>query len=140
MKSSDLERVLVIENCAHTHPWKPSSFETRLKKNDLCWVATSDDLVMGYAIISCAAGDAELLNISVDPKRQRKGVARALLEAMIKCVSPKAENLFLEVRVSNHKAIELYSRLDFFEVGSRRNYYPTKSGREDALIMARLLS
>jgi ribosomal-protein-alanine N-acetyltransferase len=47
-----------------------------------------------------------------------------------------ADMLFLEVRVSNRKAIELYSKEGFFELGNRKNYYPTLNGHEDALLMA----
>jgi len=44
--------------------------------------------------------------------------------------------LWLEVRASNQQAIALYQFLGFNEVSIRRNYYPTKEGREDAIIMA----
>ena len=44
--------------------------------------------------------------------------------------------LFLEVRISNRKAIELYSKEGFFELGNRKNYYSTLNGHEDALLMA----
>jgi len=44
--------------------------------------------------------------------------------------------LWLEVRASNAAAIALYEQLDFNEVSIRRNYYPTKDGKEDAIMMA----
>lgn len=135
----DLEQVLDIETRAHSHPWLRSAFETRLRLGDKCWVVRSRGQLVAYAIISVVAGDAELLNISVDPRWQRQGIARALLAAQIASLAGLAENLFLEVRVSNQSAIALYSGLDFIEVGCRRKYYPGPNGREDALIMARVL-
>jgi ribosomal-protein-alanine N-acetyltransferase len=47
--------------------------------------------------------------------------------------------IFLEVRPTNFKAIRLYLSMGFNEIGKRRNYYPTKIGREDALILAKTL-
>jgi ribosomal-protein-alanine N-acetyltransferase len=44
--------------------------------------------------------------------------------------------LWLEVRASNTAAIALYESLGFNEATIRRNYYPAKEGREDAIIMA----
>ncbi len=43
---------------------------------------------------------------------------------------------FLEVRPSNFSAIKMYIEQGFDEIGIRRNYYPSKMGREDALILA----
>jgi ribosomal-protein-alanine N-acetyltransferase len=51
----------------------------------------------------------------------------------------EAEVLFLEVRQSNKYARLLYANEGFNELGTRRDYYPTTAGREDALILARTL-
>ena len=44
--------------------------------------------------------------------------------------------LWLEVRASNVGARTLYESLGFNEATVRRNYYPAKEGREDAIVMA----
>lgn len=46
------------------------------------------------------------------------------------------EVVLLEVRPSNLAALKLYEAVGFSEVGVRKDYYPAKGGREDALIMA----
>jgi len=46
------------------------------------------------------------------------------------------ETLLLEVRPSNHTAIQLYHSVGFNEIGVRKDYYPAHNGREDALILA----
>ena len=51
----------------------------------------------------------------------------------------RAEMMILEVRPSNPKAIKLYQDLGFNEIGNRKAYYPAKKGREDAIVMARML-
>lgn len=136
IRAADIPQVMELERSAHSHPWRQSSFEDCLKGRQKCWLAESKDNLVGYVVITHGGGDAELLNISVAPAFQRKGVGQCLLNHAINCVKGKADMLFLEVRVSNHKAIQLYSKEGFFEVGQRKNYYPTLNGREDALLMA----
>jgi [ribosomal protein S18]-alanine N-acetyltransferase len=132
----DIADVMMLERSVHLHPWKKSSFEDCLKGRQRCWLAEHKDSLVGYAVVTHAGGDAELLNISVAQKFQRKGIGSCLLQHAVNCVRGHADMLFLEVRVSNRKAIELYSKEGFFEVGHRKNYYPTLNGHEDALIMA----
>lgn len=139
LSESDLPDVMALERSAHSHPWRLSSFEDCLKGRQKCWLAFHKEKLVGLVVITHGGGDAELLNISVSPDFQRKGIGRCLLDHTVDVVREKADMLFLEVRVSNHKAIELYSREGFFELGQRKNYYPTVNGHEDALLMARQL-
>lgn len=135
----DVAQVMILERSAHSHPWRQSSFEDCLKGRQKCWLAEHKGILVGYVVVTHGGGDAELLNISVSPSYQRKGVGRSLLKHAVECVKDKADMLFLEVRMSNRKAIALYEKEDFFEVGQRKNYYPTANGHEDALLMARQL-
>jgi len=132
----DVAEVLLLEQSAHSHPWRQSSFEDCLKGRQRCWLAEHNNKLAGYVVVTHGGGDAELLNIAVSPKFQRKGIGSVLLQHAINCVAGYADMLFLEVRVSNRKAIELYAKEGFFEIGHRKNYYPTLNGHEDALLMA----
>ena len=91
------------------------------------------------AVFSIASGDAELLIISVDPAWQGKGLATQLLQLMAEQLEDYAAELFLEVRASNDRAIELYNRAGFNQLGVRPSYYPAKNGREDAHIYGKTL-
>jgi ribosomal-protein-alanine N-acetyltransferase len=51
-----------------------------------------------------------------------------------------AKTMFLEVRPSNARALRLYRKAGFAEVGTRPGYYPAHDGKEDALILAMELS
>lgn len=137
--AEDIPKVMELERSAHSHPWRQSSFEDCLNGRQKCWLAEHNEILVGYVVVTHGGGDAELLNISVAPTYQRKGVGQSLLSHAVNCVREKADMLFLEVRRSNRKAIALYEREDFFEVGQRKNYYPTLNGHEDALLMARQL-
>lgn len=136
LAANDLVDVLLLERSVHSHPWRQSSFEDCLRGRQRCWLAESKGTLVGYVVVAHGGGDAELLNIAVAPSYQRKGIGSCLLQYAVNYVKDHADMMFLEVRVSNRKAIELYAREGFFEVGQRKNYYPTVNGHEDALLMA----
>jgi ribosomal-protein-alanine N-acetyltransferase len=50
------------------------------------------------------------------------------------------DSIFLEVRKSNHVAVQLYQQEGFNRIGVRKNYYPADQGREDALVFARAVN
>lgn len=136
LTEKDIAAVMDVERRAHSHPWRQSSFEDCLHGRQRCWLVESNEKLVGYVVVTHGGGDAELLNISVEPTYQRKGIGSCLIQHAVNCVKDHADMLFLEVRISNRKAIELYAKEGFFEVGQRKNYYPTARGHEDALLMA----
>lgn len=136
LEEKDISSIMALEHSAHSYPWRQSSFEDCLVGRQKCWLAEYKNQLVGYVVITHGGGDAELLNISVSPKFQRRGIGSSLLQHAIETVRGFADMLFLEVRISNKKAIELYSKEGFFEVGNRKNYYPAVNGHEDALLMA----
>lgn len=139
LTAEDLPEVMALERQVQSHPWRQSSFEDCLGGRQRCWLAKHQGQLLGFMVVSWAGGEAELLNIAVRPASQGQGVGRCLLRAAIELAQSQAQILFLEVRVSNRKALELYYQEDFFEVGIRRDYYPGTNGREDALVLARQL-
>lgn len=138
MEAADLPDVLAIETKNYNYPWSENIFMDCLSAlNYICWVCEEpDSTVIGYCIVSIAAGEVHILNLCVDPTVQRLGAGRKMLEHMIDRVRSKAETVFLEVRPSNYKAIRLYKSLGFNEIGIRKGYYPAKNGREDAVMLA----
>jgi len=141
MQVNDLARVMEIECLAYPIPWSLSLFEASLSSADECWVLVLNNSIKGYVIISNILDEAHLLNICIHPQESGKGLGRSLLKFVIqKAVSRKASMFFLEVRISNQHAIDLYFSEGFNEVGIRPNYYPANKGREDALLMTLELS
>ena len=142
MTGDDLPVVLAIERASQVVPWTEGLFRDCLRSDYWNCVAVDDaGSVAGFAILTAGGGDAHLLNIAVDPVRRRQGVARRLIDALFdEARRREADQLFLEVRASNDPALALYRDLGFAEVALRRGYYPLPSGgREDAIIMARVL-
>lgn len=138
---SDLSQVLVIERAAYEFPWSEGIFRDCLRVGYQCFVATnlSGD-ILGYSLLSVAAGEAHVLNLCVDPAQRRKGVASLLLHNMLRVAAQcNAESIMLEVRPSNKAAIALYYAEGFERIGVRKRYYPAAGGREDALLLSKLL-
>jgi ribosomal-protein-alanine N-acetyltransferase len=93
--------------------------------------------LVGYFILTAAAGEAHLLNLSIAVRHQRSGHGRALLAEAAELARRRgAASLFLEVRPSNLAAQALYTRFGFRRVAIRKGYYPAHAGREVALVLA----
>jgi len=137
MLDDDLPDVMRIEEAGYSHPWTIGIFRDCLRVGYHCQVVEKDGIVVGHAVMSEAAGEAHVLNICVNPKVQGTGIGRVLVEHLLDAASRMSVDIvLLEVRPSNKVAVGLYHRLGFCEVGSRKSYYPSHNGREDALIMA----
>ncbi len=137
MRGDDLEEVARIERSAYPFPWTFGIFRDCLAAGHDCWVLARGQAVLGYGVLSVAAGEAHLLNLCVAPAEQRRGHGRRILARMLDLARwHRAERVFLEVRPSNPTAITLYEEAGFNEIGRRPNYYPARNGREDAIVMA----
>lgn len=141
MYVDDLPEVMEVELAAYPQPWTNKNFEDCLKHNNYsCWVFEQSKKIVGYIVLSIAVGEAHIFNICVHPDKQGKGWGRKLLqEAEWISKQHKAENCFLEVRVSNKVGLSLYESAGYNEIAYRKNYYPSDKGREDAIIMAKAL-
>jgi ribosomal-protein-alanine N-acetyltransferase len=140
MQLADLPDVLRNERQGYTHPWTEGIFRDCLRNGQECWLLMSSGQNVGHGILSVAAGESHLLNVCVHPDFQGHGFGRILVEHVLaRARAGEASTIFLEVRPSNLAACELYDKLGFNEVGIRENYYPSKVGREDALVLAKEL-
>ena len=134
---ADLDRVMEIESCAYDFPWTRGIFRDCLRVGYCCWCYENQGLIQGYGVMSVAAGESHILNLTVRPESQRQGIGSKLMRHFLQLARRHdADIAMLEVRPSNLSAIRLYEKMGFSEVGVRRNYYPADPGREDALILA----
>ena len=141
MSVDDLEIVLELDRASHLTPWSERNFRDALAAGNLCLIGERDGGIVACAVLQMAAGEAELLTMAVWPDARRSGVGRELLGVMIgRAREYGASAIWLEVRVSNAAAIELYRDAGFVEVGSRKGYYQRAGGREDAITMRREMS
>jgi len=138
MSEEDFEFVMDIEKCVYDFPWSKTIFQDCLRVGYCCWVLEHDEVLVAYGVMSVAVGESHILNLCVHPDYRSIGLGKMLLSHLLDLAQEHNANLtFLEVRPSNFSAIKLYLDMGFDEIGMRRNYYPAKIGREDALILAR---
>jgi ribosomal-protein-alanine N-acetyltransferase len=141
MTLADLSIVVVNDRLSYSHPWSRGIFSDCLQAGNDCWIVEQDKRLVGHSILSVGAGECHLLNVCIIPEFQDLGLGRRLVEHMLdRAVQLEANTVFLEVRPSTPAAYHLYIAMGFNEVGTRKAYYPAKSGREDAIIMAKELS
>ena len=121
-----LDAVLAVEQSAYAHPWVRANFIDALDAGYQAQVLLAGDLPLGYFVAM---------------KGQRLGWAMVMLDALaIWARGQGAGWLWLEVRVGNLRAIQIYEAHGFQRVGLRKAYYPAGRGaREDAIVMSRKL-
>lgn len=137
MRIEDLDTVCAIEQRIYAFPWSRGNFVDSLIARYTCTVMELEGCIIGYGILTAAAGEAHLLNLSIDAPWQGRGHGRALLMHHIDLARGLgARLLLLEVRPSNQVARALYRDVGFEQITVRRGYYPDTNGREDALLLA----
>jgi len=117
----DLARVAVIQaGSPEAAQWEVAGYPFA--------VAEVDGAVAGFAVWrGVGEGEWELLNIAVDMAFRRRGLGRALVNAL------PPGRIFIEVRGSNAAARALYEASGFRVCGRRRGYYQMPG--EDGIVM-----
>ncbi len=133
---ADLPQVIAVERRAFPTPWSLAMFVLELSKpSGICLAATVGERLVGYLICSRYDRVWHLMNVAVDGRSRRRGVATALIERLFEKADTDSAQYTLEVRLSNGPAIAMYERFGFRAAGRRPGYY--HDNREDALIMWR---
>lgn len=136
MRPTDVGAVAGIERAAYEFPWSAGIFRDCLLAGYTNVVLEQDTQVVGYGIMSVAAGEAHLLNLCLAQHVRGVGYGRHLLEHLMqRARDAGAERMFLEVRPSNQDALRLYRAAGFVVVGMRRGYYRARWGKEDAVVL-----
>jgi ribosomal-protein-alanine N-acetyltransferase len=133
---ADLPQVIAIERRAFPTPWSLAMFVLELSKpSGICLAAIRDERVVGYLVCSRYDRVWHVMNVAVDDRLLRQGIATALLTHLFEVADRPGEQYTLEVRESNQGAITLYERFGFKSAGLRPGYY--HDNKEDAVIMWR---
>jgi [ribosomal protein S18]-alanine N-acetyltransferase len=139
MRVPDLTEIIAVERVAYPVPWSHGNFVDSLAAGYPAEVLRGPRAeLLGYWVAMPGVDEMHLLNITVVPVWQGRGLAVAMLDRLVaQCRRSGLTQLWLEVRVSNERAREVYRRYGFAEVGRRRAYYPVQEGpREDAILMS----
>jgi ribosomal-protein-alanine N-acetyltransferase len=135
MGLSDLDEAYKIEVDVNPSPWKYETFLSSFEVGHKGLICKNDNQMIGFIIFSPIIPEAHILSISVRNEMQSKGIGTLLLKSMLdQCKVMNYKKIFLEVRVSNLRAINFYEKFGFSKDAIRNNYYTDNS--EDALLMS----
>ena len=125
MTVSDVPTIMKIERVSFSDPWHPSSFIDDIY-NEIGYsiVYENDRKILGYGCMWLMYDEAHITNIAVKETERKKGIGKALLNALIdKAKSLNYERALLEVRKSNLNAIKLYEGFGFKIIHTMKKYY-----------------
>lgn len=142
MLNTHLDSVLDIESRVQPFPWSRGNFADSLKSGYQAYVATHNDLVVGFYVAIFAPDIAHLLLIATAPEFQNQGVGKQLLNHCQQLAKDKKyDSIILEVRASNQSATAFYKQSGYQYLTTKPNYYQSLSHvREDAYVMIKDLN
>ena len=134
---SDLPSLTALASTDWRSTWSEQGLKSSLQAG--CYgieMAKQGQLALGFFILDHRCTDMELHYLAVQTAFRRCGVGwhvlqRVILQARLK----EAKALFLEVAAGNIAALNLYRQAGFVRVGTRKGYYATPCGYEDAFIL-----
>jgi len=145
VQKSDLQTLAEIHAASFSHPWSDGELEKMFDNdNYLCMVAhppkTPKSKPSGFILVRSILDETEVITIATKPSARRKGVARHLMQALIRHLEfDRKKKLFLEVDEMNIAAIKLYQSLGFKQIAKREGYYSdpdqTTDKKSTALVM-----
>lgn len=138
MAIDDIKEVLAIESESIISPWNEKQVQYELLNNPVSRMRVAVDektIVIGFIDYWITYDSATIAQIAIKKELRRKGVAKALLENMIRdCKDQNVKSITLEVRFNNEPAIKLYELFGFKRVVIKKNYYQDGT---DAVYMVR---
>lgn len=130
----DLKRVYEIEKESFKDPYNPF-FLLQLYElfSDTFLVAEVGGRVVGYIIARRVGTRGHIIAIAVDPKYRGRGIGTILMQVILEKLKKRGvEIVWLEVRISNKRAISFYRKLGFEYTDFYPRYY---ADGEDAIIL-----
>ncbi|MGN0485316.1 MAG: ribosomal protein S18-alanine N-acetyltransferase [Lachnospiraceae bacterium] len=134
MQEADTEEVSRIEAECFSQPWSKKGFSEALRQESIFLVARDENQIVGYCGMYCSFGEGEITNVAVKSSHRGGHVATALMQQLFeKAEEKKMERILLEVRVSNVAALQLYKKMGFQTLCTKKDFYAFP--KEDAFLM-----
>ena len=137
----NLEAIYCLELNSYTHPWTKGILRDCINNHYDFIIAKYNNIIIGYIIAKISSYETHILNLTVSKDYRKNGIATELLEMILaKCFILNSLYIYLETRVDNKPAINLYEKHGFRRISVRKNYYQTPKGREDAIVFKKVIS
>ena len=141
LRVEQLAEVVELDRLCFGGLWTLEGYQRELDSpnSDLLVLSLPDALpdrpsVVGLACLWAILEEAHITLIAVHPDYRHQGLGQFLLFSLLQSARKRGlEWATLEVRASNEKAIALYQKFNFQEVGRRRKYY--QDNGEDAILL-----
>ena len=136
MTLEDLELIKDTLYSEYDNFWSYNILKNELLNDKTTYiVAKENNQIVGFAGIMTCLDEATLNNIVVKKSCRRRGIGGELLDSIIElCADLNMKTLTLEVDSSNTRAINLYQKFGFKNLGIRKKYY---NHTNDAIIMTK---
>ncbi len=142
VSNSELAAIASLDAQVNRSPWSLFNYQQSAQDENHQIIGAYDDTdnIIGICVFSKALDEAEILQIFIRYEKQRNGFGTILLSEILNLLqSQQIAQVFLEVMVGNNPAIQLYQKLGFNIIGTRKNYYKVDGKYIDALLMAKQL-
>ena len=134
LERNHIEQVVEIEKETFSMPYNYKMMIEMLESQNYHYIIAVDQIVLGYIGINVVFDECDITHIAVKEQFRGNKIADKLMQKLCEhCNDNNISKVFLEVRESNFKAINLYKKHSFVASGVRKNYY--KDPQENAIIM-----
>ncbi len=136
MQIEDLDEIYKLEVKSYQFPWTKEILRDCIIYNYDSYSVFFGTKLVGYIISKILQPETHILNITVDSDFRNNGIGSSLVKLIIDNARIRnSRDIILEVRASNLAAQSLYTKLLFKKIGTRKGYYESEGGREDALVL-----
>lgn len=135
LQAGELTDIADIHKASFNKAWDEDELNSTIQNKGVHCLTVHDTskpkhMALGFLIYRITAGEAEIITIASYPNHRRKGIARTLMDEMVRvCLTERTNEIFLEVDEQNKPALTLYKAVGFKKVGERKGYYK-KTGNE----------
>ena len=138
----DCETMAMIHAIVLPSGWSADEFQNLLRGQGVTGylALTKEGHACGILLIRSVADECEILTLGVLYEMQRNGIASGLLTQACEVERQRGIHLVhLEVQEDNSDALAFYAKMGFLPTGRRKDYYTTRDGYKDAILMSRTI-